>query len=60
MAKKKTSFSKEVIDHDQKIIKPNPYLKTQKSHKDWYDIRQMGKQQQRPRLAPKEKKKPSM
>lgn len=45
-------------NHDQKILKPNAFLETQKKHRDWYDANQMGKQRGKPRLAPKETQKP--
>lgn len=54
---KKKPKTDEILNHDQKILKPNSYLETQKSHKDWYDIHEMGKQRGKPRLAPKETKK---
>ncbi len=57
MSKRRRNSSKTIINNDQKIIKPSGYLKTQKEHKDWYDIREMGKQKNRPRLVPREKKK---
>lgn len=56
MAKTK---KKKVLNHDQKLVKPNSYLETQKSHKDWYDVDKMGKQRGKPNAVPKENKKPS-
>jgi len=57
MMKKSKIDTKRIKNHDQKLLKPDNYLETQKSHKKWYDIHEMGKQRGRPRLAPKETKK---
>lgn len=56
-AKRKSIDSKRTKNHNQKIVEPNTYLETQKPHKKWYDIREMGKQRGRPRLVPREQKK---
>jgi len=46
---KNKSNSKTTVNADQKIIKPNPYLETQKPHKKWYASNIMGKQRGKPR-----------
>ncbi|HLB95768.1 MAG TPA: hypothetical protein VJK26_02600 [Patescibacteria group bacterium] len=58
MSKRKTIDSKRARDHDQKLQKPNSYLETQKSHKEWYNISEMGKQRGKPRAVPRNLKKP--
>lgn len=55
MTKPKT---KQIKNDDQKILEPNVFLETQKKHRDWYDVNQMGKQRGMPRIAPKELRKP--
>lgn len=58
MAKRKIiSNSKHAKDHDQKIVKPSAYLETEKEHKKWYNIHEMGKMRGEPRIAPREEKK---
>jgi len=49
--------AKHVEDHDNKLLKPNTYLETEKEHKNWYNIHEMGKQRDKPRIAPREEKK---
>ncbi len=56
-AKKRGTDSKRAKNHDQKLVEPNNYLETQKEHKKWYNIHEMGKQAGRPRLVPREQKK---
>lgn len=56
MPKKKIDSS-QLKDSDQNIEKPNSFLETEKEHKDWYDVNQMGKQRGEKHLAPKEVKK---
>lgn len=51
--------SKNVKNHDQKLVKPDNYLETDKSHKNWYNISEMGKQRGKPMAVPKEIKKPA-
>ena len=59
MPKKPDIDSQHAINHDQEIVKPNTFLETEKDHKKWYDANNMGKQQGRPKLVPRETKKPS-
>lgn len=59
MSKRKKIDSKRVQNHDQKLVKPNAYLETQKSHKDWYNIAEMGKQRGKPHAVPPKTKKPA-
>ncbi|KKQ74059.1 MAG: hypothetical protein US94_C0015G0007 [Berkelbacteria bacterium GW2011_GWB1_38_5] len=41
-----------------KIVKPNSFLETEKSHKNWYEIEVgMGKQRGKPRAVPSNVKK---
>ena len=44
-------------EHGKKIVAPNVYLETEKSHKNWYNIHEMGKQRDKPRISPREEKK---
>ena len=39
------------------LVETNPYLRTEKSHKKWFHQGSMGKQDGRPRIAPRERKK---
>jgi len=57
MAKSKQPKPDQVKDHDQKISKASNYLETQKDHKDWYNIHEMGKQRGKPRGTPRDLKK---
>lgn len=59
MSKKNQSDSKRIKNQDQKLVEPNNYLETQRSHKNWYNISGMGKQRGKPRAVPKSIKKPS-
>ena len=47
--KKIHSTSKLAKTHDEKLVQPNPYLETQREHKDWYAANIMGKQRGKPR-----------
>ena len=41
--------AKTVKNRDQKLVQPNSYLETQKSHKNWYASNIMGKQRGKPK-----------
>ena len=41
----------------KKTKRTNPYLGTDKSHKDWYEIGAMGKQRGKPKAVPPKVKK---
>lgn len=41
--------AKIVKNKDQKLVQPNPYLETQRSHKKWYSSNIMGKQRGKPK-----------
>lgn len=56
-AKRKTIDPKRAQNHDQKLQKPNAYLKTDQSHKNWYNISEMGKQRGKPKAVPAKIKK---
>ena len=58
MPKRKTIDSKRAQNHDQKLQKPNAYLKTELQHKDWYNITDMGKQRGKPHAVPPKVRKP--
>ncbi len=47
--KKIHSTSKLAKEHGKRLVEPNPYLQTQKKHKDWYLRPTMGKQRGKPR-----------
>lgn len=47
--------AKQVIDKDQKIIKPDTFLETEKGHKDWYQEGGLGKRPIQNRIPKKEK-----
>lgn len=47
--KKIHATSKLAKEHGKRLVQPNPYLKTQKGHKDWYLRPAMGKQRKKPR-----------
>jgi len=53
----KKSDSKHAIDHEGKPLNEDPYLEISKSHKDWYNISEMGKQRGKPKYAPPKVKK---
>lgn len=59
MSKRKTTDAKHLQDHDQNILEPNTYLKTDNQHKDWYNVHEMGKQGGKPKANPREIKKQS-
>ena len=44
-------------NEDNQIEEPNVILETQKEHKDWYNVNQMGRQGNRPVNVPREIKK---
>ena len=48
---------KHAKEHGKKLVEPNVYLKTQRDHKKWYNIHEMGKMRGEPRIAPREEKK---
>lgn len=45
--------------HGKDLVQPNPYLKTERKHKNWYAPNTMGKQRGKPRydMAGKKEKK---
>lgn len=43
--------------HGKELINENSYLHLDKSHKDWYNRSEMGKQRGKPHYAPPKKKK---
>jgi len=49
--------SKQTKDADNNIVEPSTFLETEKEHKDWYDVTQMGKQRGTPKRVPVEGKK---
>jgi len=51
------SNSKQSIANNE-VVEPNVFLETEKTHKDWYDANQMGRQDGRPRRVPREIAKP--
>lgn len=57
MAKNLNPKPKQIKNHDQKILKPDAYLETQRAHQKWYAANQMGRQAGKPRIAPVESKK---
>jgi len=59
MAKRKINDAKRAQNHDQKLVKPDSYLETQKAHDKWYNIHEMGKQRGKPRINIREVKKAS-
>lgn len=58
MANKKNTNSKTAKNNDQNLVEPNNYLETQKDHKEWYNIHEMGKMRGKPTNLPREIKKP--
>ena len=54
---KQHADTKHAKEHGRKLVEPNAYLETQKEHKNWYNIHEMGKQRGEPRIAPREEKK---
>lgn len=61
MAKRKidSSDAKHAKEHGKKLVAPNSYLETQKAHKKWYSIWEMGKQRGKPHSNPSNVRKPS-
>lgn len=47
----------QIKDRDQKILEPNTLLKTDKAHKNWYSVNEMGKQGGKPKSNMKAVKK---
>lgn len=56
-AKKIAIDLKKAKNLDPKLEEQNNFLKTQKEHKKWYNVRGMGKQLGKPRAVIKEAKK---
>lgn len=52
--------TEQIKNADNNIIEPNVFLETEKSHKDWYDVNQMGRQGGKPVNVPREMKKPKL
>lgn len=52
--------SKLAQDQDQRLVKPNSFLETQRPHQEWFHPNTMGKQRGKPRydMAGKKVKKP--
>ena len=49
--------AKRAKDKGKKLVAPTSYLHLEKSHKDWYNRRELGKQRGKPRYAPPKEKK---
>ena len=43
--------------HGKKLVEEEGYLHLDKSHKDWYNRRELGKQRGKPKYAPPKEKK---
>jgi hypothetical protein len=54
---RKKPTTKQTVNSDQKVVKANSYLETQKEHKDWYNVFEMGKQRGKPKSVPPKIKK---
>lgn len=58
MTKKRNTSSKSVRERSGRLVEPHNYLETQRAHKKWYNISEMGKQRGKPHAIPPKIKKP--